>query len=170
MIGGNGTLRACEMIYKEIRDKKLEIGVCCIPRSIDNDIPIIDKSFGFESGIELAVEFIRSAYFEAKSSEYCVGIVVLPGKRSGFFSLEASLSSRDADICLIPEIQFEFLGSRGLLEYVRGKLVQQKYCILVVSEGALKAISDLDVVLFKYPNIKNLCSDVSLIKRIFQTS
>lgn len=135
IIGGNGSLKAIEILYKKIRDEKLDIAICSIPRSIANDIPIIDKSFGFDSGIEVADHFIRSAYFEAKSHEDCVSIVKVLGQKAGFFAVEGVMASRDADICLIPEIEFELYGPNGVLESVYRKLETNRYCTMVVAEG-----------------------------------
>lgn len=47
VIGGDGTHRGIAVLAEEIKKKKLEISIVGIPKTIDNDIPIIDKSFGF---------------------------------------------------------------------------------------------------------------------------
>lgn len=54
MIGGDGTHRGVKELYEEISKQKLKIAVCGLPKTIDNDIPIIDKSFGFETAVEVS--------------------------------------------------------------------------------------------------------------------
>lgn len=53
-IGGDGTHTALDLLIKEINHQNLEIAVCGIPKTIDNDIPIIDRSFGYETSCEIA--------------------------------------------------------------------------------------------------------------------
>jgi 6-phosphofructokinase 1 len=53
VLGGEGTLKCVYYLYQKIRSKKLNIVISAIPKSIENHIPIIDKSFGFESAIEV---------------------------------------------------------------------------------------------------------------------
>ena len=51
VIGGDGTHKGIEALFKLIRKRKLEIAIGGIPKTIDNDIPIIDKSFGFDTAV-----------------------------------------------------------------------------------------------------------------------
>jgi 6-phosphofructokinase 1 len=66
-IGGDGTHRGILAMWKEIESRGLRIVLAGIPKTIDNDIPIIDRSFGFESSVEQAVKAIQSANVEANS-------------------------------------------------------------------------------------------------------
>lgn len=95
----------------------MKISIVGIPKTIDNDIAIIDESFGFETAVEEAINAISSAYVEANCAEYGVGLVRLMGRNAGFIAMSACNASRDAHICLIPEFKFELYGERGLLEY-----------------------------------------------------
>lgn len=107
-----------------------------IPKTIDNDIPIIDNSFGFNTACEVAERMIEAAYIEATNAQNGVGLVKLMGRYSGFIARNASLASGNVDICLIPELPFELNGPRGFYEQVVSKLKEQKYCVIVVAEGA----------------------------------
>lgn len=51
IVGGDGSLLAGDMLHKEIKSRKLPIAVCVIPKSVTNDLPIIDRSFGFETAV-----------------------------------------------------------------------------------------------------------------------
>ena len=89
-----------------------------IPKTIDNDIPLIDFSFGFNTSVEVAVKMIQSVLVEATSAPNGVGLVKLMGRYSGFIAREASIASGDVDFCIIPELPFELQGKKGLYEAV----------------------------------------------------
>ena len=87
-----------------------------VPKTIDNDIPIIDFSFGFHTSVEVASTMINAAYVEATSVNNGVGLVKLMGRYSGFIAMQASLANTSVDFCLIPELPFELGGEQGLYE------------------------------------------------------
>lgn len=106
VIGGDGTHRGIHSLSQALRDKNIRISICGIPKTIDNDIPLIDKSFGFTTAVQESIKFIDSAQTEAESAELGVGIVRLMGRYCGQIAVNASLASRDVNICLIPEVFF----------------------------------------------------------------
>lgn len=106
MIGGDGTHFACNMLIEEINLRKLNIAVCGIPKTIDNDIPLIDKSFGYETSCEIANKIIEAANVEAECIPNGIGMVKLMGRDSGFIAMSASLANWDVNLCLIPESKF----------------------------------------------------------------
>ncbi|KAL4469541.1 hypothetical protein ABPG74_004794 [Tetrahymena malaccensis] len=141
-LGGDGTHRGIQALFNEVRSRKLNISIVGIPKTIDNDIPIIDKSFGFETSVEEAVKAIQSAHVEAHCAEYGVGLVRLMGRYAGFIAMEATNASRDAHVCLVPEFKFNLYGEEGVLEYVYQRLLAKRNCIVVVAEGAGEAVLD----------------------------
>lgn len=116
-MGGDGTHAGVLELFKELRKRKLKISVVGIPKTIDNDIPIIDQSFGFETAVQEALAAINSGWVEANCAEFGVGLVRLMGRHAGFIAMEAVNASRDVNICLIPEFKFELYGKHGMLEY-----------------------------------------------------
>jgi 6-phosphofructokinase 1 len=58
-----------------------------VPKTIDNDIPLIDFSFGFHTSVEVAVKMIEAAHVEAKSVMNGVGLIKLMGRYSGFIAM-----------------------------------------------------------------------------------
>lgn len=54
LVGGLGCLKSAERLHQIIKERNLKLSVVVIPKSIENEIPIIDKSFGFETAIEEA--------------------------------------------------------------------------------------------------------------------
>jgi len=136
LIGGDGTHRGIYELYKEVAARKLQISVVGIPKTIDNDILVIDKSFGVDTAVEEATKAIDSAHVEATAAENGIGLVKLMGRSAGFIAMYASLANRDVDICLIPEFPFEMDGPDGLLNYVKRRVQSKGYCVIVAAEGA----------------------------------
>jgi 6-phosphofructokinase 1 len=141
-IGGDGTHRGIEALYKEITKRDFRIVICGIPKTIDNDMSFIDRSFGFESSVERAVKVIQAANVEARSNKNGLGLVKLFGRECGFIALQASLASRDVNVCLIPESPFNLFGEHGILNYIFERLNIKKHCVVVVAEGAGSSMMD----------------------------
>ncbi|XP_020087795.1 ATP-dependent 6-phosphofructokinase 6-like [Ananas comosus] len=136
VIGGDGTQKGASVIFEEIQRRGLKVSVVGIPKTIDNDIEVIDKSFGFDTAVEEAQRAINAAHVEAESTEYGIGVVKLMGRNSGFIAMYATLASRDVDCCLIPESPFFLEGKGGLLEYIEKRLKENGHMVIVVAEGA----------------------------------
>ncbi|KAL1298970.1 hypothetical protein HN51_043274 [Arachis hypogaea] len=129
IIGGDGTQRGASRIFEEVRRRGLKVAVVGIPKTIDNDIPVIDKSFGFDTAVEEAQRAINATHVEAESIENGIGVVKLMGRYSGFISMYATLASRDVDCCLIPESPFYLEGPGGLLEFVERRLKENGHMV-----------------------------------------
>ncbi|KAL5783351.1 hypothetical protein ACOSP7_008380 [Xanthoceras sorbifolium] len=136
IIGGDGTQKGAAVIYEEIRRRGLKVAVAGIPKTIDNDIPVIDKSFGFDTAVEEAQRAINAAHVEAESIENGIGFVKLMGRYSGFIAMYATLASRDVDCCLIPESPFYLEGNGGLYEFIEKRLRENGHMVIVMAEGA----------------------------------
>ena len=92
--------------------KRVTCAVIGVPKSIDNDILLIDRCFGFDTAVEEAQRALLAAKVEASSAFRGLAIVKLMGRQSGFIATQASLSSGVVDVCLIPEVPFS-LGGKG---------------------------------------------------------
>ncbi|XP_023757329.1 ATP-dependent 6-phosphofructokinase 4, chloroplastic [Lactuca sativa] len=136
IIGGDGTQKGAAAIYKEVERRCLHVAVAGIPKTIDNDIAVIDKSFGFDTAVEEAQRAINAAHVEVESVENGVGIVKLMGRYSGFIAMFATLASRDVDCCLIPESPFYLEGQGGLFEFIQQRLKENGHVVIVLAEGA----------------------------------
>ncbi len=135
-IGGDGTLKGCDAIGKEIQKRGLDIAVVGIPKTIDNDIDIIDKSFGFETSFDIASPILRDAHNEAQGAYNGVSIVKLMGRDSGFIAASAALSMPVVNFVLIPELSFNLYGKYGFLESLKRRLEAKHHAVIVVAEGA----------------------------------
>lgn len=135
-IGGDGTLRGAHAIHEEIQNRKLKISVAGIPKTIDNDIDLIQKSFGFETAFSIANDVIRNAHNEAQGAYNGIALVKLMGRDSGFIAASASLATQEVNFVLVPEISFDLYGPRGFLKLLRKRLEEKHHAVIVVAEGA----------------------------------
>jgi 6-phosphofructokinase 1 len=136
VIGGDGTLRGAMKIADRVRERGGRIAVVGIPKTIDNDIPYLDQSFGFQTAFAEATQSIRSAHVEAKASPNGVGLVKLMGRHSGFIACYAALAEPDANYVLIPEVPFVLDGPRGFLAHLARRVRERDHAVIVVAEGA----------------------------------
>ena len=136
VIGGDGSLLGAQAIADIVSRRGLRIGVVGIPKTIDNDIPFIDHSFGFRTAFSRATESIRAAHIEARSAPGGIGLVKLMGRHSGFIACYAALAKNDADYVLIPEVPFDLDGEHGLLAHVRRMVSTRGHAVIIVAEGA----------------------------------
>ncbi|WOL09407.1 ATP-dependent 6-phosphofructokinase 5, chloroplastic [Canna indica] len=136
VLGGNGTHAGANAIHYECWKRKMKVSIIGVPKTIDNDIQLMDKTFGFDTAVEEAQRAINSAYIEAHSAYHGIGLVKLMGRNSGFIAMHASLSSGQIDICLIPEVPFKLEGPNGVLQHLQ-HLIETKGCaVICVAEGA----------------------------------
>ena len=135
-IGGDGTFKGAHSIVKEIRDRKLDISVIGVPKTIDNDIYCSEKTFGVSTAVAKARESIYSAHEEAKAAWNGVGLVKLMGRDSGFIAVRATLSNSDVNFCFIPEYPFSLDGEGGFLALLKKRLSRRGHAVIVVAEGA----------------------------------
>ncbi|XP_047310646.1 ATP-dependent 6-phosphofructokinase 5, chloroplastic-like [Impatiens glandulifera] len=136
VLGGNGTHAGANAIHNECRKRRLKISVVGVPKTIDNDILLMDKTFGFDTAVEEAQRAINSAYIEAHSAYHGIGIVKLMGRSSGYIAMHASLASGQIDICLIPELAFQLHGPHGVLRHLKYLIETKGSAVVCVAEGA----------------------------------
>jgi 6-phosphofructokinase 1 len=135
-IGGDGTLRGAKAIKDEITKRGLKISVAGVPKTIDNDINFIEKSFGFETAFTVATDILRGAHNEAKGAFNGIALVKLMGRDSGFIAANAALAVQEVNFAIIPEMEFELHGPNGFLHLLRKRLERKRHALVVVAEGA----------------------------------
>ena len=132
-VGGDGTMRAAEKLTAEITERRALISVIGIPKTIDNDVSFIDRSFGFLTAGSEARKAIASAHSEASGAINGVGLVKLMGRDSGFIAAYAVLADNEVNFCLIPEIPFSL---DVFLDALEKRLIRRGHAVIVVAEGA----------------------------------
>jgi len=136
MIGGDGTLTAAGRIADAIIDRGLKISVVGVPKTIDNDIYMVSRSFGFDTAVDVATQAIISANNEAEGYPNGIGLIKLMGRHAGFIAATAVLAQQDVNFVLIPEVDFDLEGPAGLLSALEKRLADRKHAVIVVAEGA----------------------------------
>ena len=136
VIGGDGSMKAALSISREVQARNLKIAVIGIPKTIDNDINFVPQSFGFDTAVDKATEAIGCAHVEAVGTPNGIGIVKLMGRESGFIAANASLSMREVNFVLVPEVPFSLYGERGLFPALEKCLAAHSHAVLAVAEGA----------------------------------
>jgi 6-phosphofructokinase 1 len=135
VIGGDGTLTGAHAIAAEAARQGLVLSVVGVPKTIDNDIPFVERTFGFDTAVQVAARALAAAHTEATSARRGIGVVKLMGREAGFICAHAALASLDVNFCLIPEIAFELDGPGGLLEAVEARLNERGHALIAVAEG-----------------------------------
>lgn len=136
VIGGDGSLKGAMNLANRIKERGEKISVVGVPKTIDNDICWISRSFGFLTAVALAKTAVNSAHTEARAVYNGVGVVKLMGRESGYIASRVTLSSSNVNFCLIPEVDFNIEGEDGLLEKLKRRLVEKHHALIVVAEGA----------------------------------
>ena len=135
-VGGDGTLRGASALAGEAQRRGLAIAVVGIPKTIDNDVMYIARTFGLSTATEVARKVLDCAHNEAKSAYHGVGLVKLMGRHAGFIAATATMASQEVNFCLVPEVPFILEGQRGFLEALRERLEKHGHAVVVVAEGA----------------------------------
>ena len=107
-LGGDGTQKGANVLYEAIKARGLKISVIGVPKTIDNDIMFVSRTFGFDTAVEEARKAIQCANAEASSARHGIGIVKLMGRESGFVAAKATLANADANIWCVLCLSFIF--------------------------------------------------------------
>lgn len=135
-LGGDGTQRGALAIAQEAERQNYPLSVIGIPKTIDNDIPYVFRTFGYMTAVEKSVAVIDSAHNEARGALRGIGLVKLMGRDAGYIAAGATLTSQVVNYCLIPEIPFFLDGKDGLLSLLARRLERKNHAVIVVAEGA----------------------------------
>ncbi len=135
-VGGDGTQRGAHAIAAEALKRNAPVAVVGIPKTIDNDIPFVWESFGYNTALEKAREVLDCAHAEAKGCLNGISLVKLMGRYSGSIAAGATLASQEVNFTLIPEIPFDLDGENGFLAWLKRRIVDRAHAVVVVAEGA----------------------------------
>jgi 6-phosphofructokinase 1 len=135
-VGGDGTQRGTHDICKEITRRQLSIAVVGVPKTIDNDIQYVWRTFGLSTAIEKSREVLDCAHNEARAALNGIGLVKLMGREAGFIAAGATMASQEVNFTLIPEVPFELEGERGFLATLFRRVQDRHHAVIVVAEGA----------------------------------
>jgi len=135
-IGGDGTQKGSLALAEEAERRKLKISIVGIPKTIDNDLLFVDRSFGFDTAVAQASMAVTAAHTEAHSSINGIGLVKLMGRDSGFIAAHTVLAVHEVNFVLIPEVDFDLEGPNGLLVHLEKRLAERNHAVIIAAEGA----------------------------------
>jgi len=128
-IGGDGTLS----VARKLADEGLAI--IGVPKTIDNDLPHTDYTFGFNTALTTATEALDKLHTTAESHDRIMVVEVM-GRYAGWIALETAIAG-GADVALIPEIPFEL---EPVYDKIRSRMAGGRlFSLVVVGEGAVPA-------------------------------
>lgn len=136
IIGGDGTQRGALEVAEEIEKRGLRVAIVGVPKTVDNDLVFIQRSFGFDTAVQKATEAVAAAHMEARSHINGIGLIKLMGRESGFIATATALASHEANFCLIPEVPFDLEGPGGMLASLEERVRQSHHAVIIVAEGA----------------------------------
>ena len=136
VIGGDGSLNIANKLSKECGIK-----VIGVPKTIDNDLPCTERTFGFDTAMAMATEALDRLHTTAESHHRVMALEVM-GRYAGWIALHSGIAG-GADCILIPEIPYR-------IESVINKIKQRqdsnkKFSIIVVAEGAKPVGGELSI-------------------------
>jgi 6-phosphofructokinase 1 len=135
-VGGDGTQRGAQRIAEEVARRRNRVAVVGIPKTIDNDLSFVERSFGFETAVSRAVEAVQAAHVEARDAIDGICIVKVMGRESGFIAAHTALATNDVNFVLVPEVPFDLEGDNGLLAHLETRMRSRHHAVIVVAEGA----------------------------------
>ena len=135
-IGGDGTQRGGNRLFQESKERGHALSVVGIPKTIDNDVAYVDRTFGYLTAVEEAVKVLDCAHTEARSVHNGVALVKLMGRHAGFIAAGATVANHDVNFTLVPEVPFKLEGENGFLLTLKKRILERAHAVIVVAEGA----------------------------------
>ena len=135
-IGGDGTQRGGNVLFHEASRRGHPLAVVGVPKTVDNDVPFVSRTFGFLTAVEEAAKVLDRAHTEARSVQNGIALVKLMGRHAGFIAAYATVASQDVNFTLIPEVPFVLDGERGFLTALERRVRDRGHALIVVAEGA----------------------------------
>jgi 6-phosphofructokinase 1 len=132
-VGGDGTQRGANDLYQEARRRGHALSVVGVPKTIDNDVGFVARTFGFFSAVEEAARVLDCAHTEACSVPGGIGLVKLMGRHAGFVTAGAVVASQDVNFALIPEVPFAL---EPFLAALKARMLSKSHAVIAVAEGA----------------------------------
>lgn len=135
-IGGDGTQRGGNDLFQEAQKRGHALAVVGIPKTVDNDVAFVSRTFGYLTAVQEAARVLDRAHTEARSVENGISLVKLMGRHAGFIAAGATVASQDVNVCLVPEVPFKLDGPRGFLSALKDRILRRRHALVAIAEGA----------------------------------
>ncbi len=127
VIGGDGSLHIGSQLALECGVK-----VVGVPKTIDNDLPCTERTFGFDTAMAMATEAVDRLHTTAESHHRVMALEVM-GRYAGWIALHSGIAG-GADVILLPEIPYHIDSIIAKINERRNS--GKNFSIIVVAEGA----------------------------------
>lgn len=135
-IGGDGTQRGGNELFQEAKKRGHALSVVGIPKTVDNDVAFVSRTFGYLTAVQEAAKVLDRAHTEARSVGNGISLVKLMGRHAGFIAAGATVASQDVNFTLVPEVPFKIEGPQGFLAALKERILSRAHAVVVVAEGA----------------------------------
>ncbi len=135
-IGGDGTQRGASALYEACKARGHPLAVVGVPKTIDNDVRHVNRTFGYLTALEESRRIIDAAHTEARSVHNGIALVKLMGRHAGFIAAGATIANQDVNFALVPEVPFALDGPNGFLAALKRRILDRGHAVIVVAEGA----------------------------------
>ena len=135
-IGGDGTQRGGNELFQEAQRRGHPLAVVGIPKTIDNDVVFVSRTFGYLTAVEEAARVLHCAHTEARSVHNGIALVKLMGREAGFIAAGATIASQDVNFTFVPETPLQLDGENGFLAALKRRMLQRAHAVIAVAEGA----------------------------------
>jgi 6-phosphofructokinase 1 len=135
-IGGDGTQRGGKDLFLEAKRRGHALAVVGVPKTVDNDVAFVSRTFGYLTAVEEATKVLDRAHTEARSVHNGIALVKLMGRHAGFIAAGATVASQDVNFTLVPEVPFKLEGKHGFLAALQKRITERAHAVVVAAEGA----------------------------------
>jgi 6-phosphofructokinase 1 len=135
-IGGDGTQHGASALYEACKARGHALAVVGVPKTIDNDVRHVNRTFGYLTALEESRRVIDAAHTEARSVRNGIALVKLMGRHAGFIAAGATIANQDVNFALVPEVPFALDGPNGFLAALKRRILDRGHAVIVVAEGA----------------------------------
>ena len=136
VVGGDGTQRGGLALLNEARQRGYALSVVGVPKTIDNDVPFVSRTFGYVTAVQEATQALMGAHTEAHSVHNGISLVKIMGRHAGFIAAGATIASQEVNFTLVPEVPFVLEGENGFLEALKKRVLKRAHAVILVAEGA----------------------------------
>jgi 6-phosphofructokinase 1 len=130
VIGGDGSFCGADKLMRQF-----DLPVVGVPATIDNDIPGTDRSIGYDTALNIAVDAVDKIK-DTASSHGRIFVIEVMGRNYGLLAAQVAMAT-GAEETLVPEIEYDLDEICRNIEdgYEKGKY----HALIVVAEGAGRA-------------------------------
>ncbi|MCK7529418.1 MAG: 6-phosphofructokinase [Ignavibacteriales bacterium] len=136
-IGGDGTQRGGNELFQEAKRRGHALAVVGIPKTVDNDVAFVARTFGYLTAVEEAAKVLDRAHTEARSVHNGIALVKLMGRARRLHRRRRHRGQPGRELhSRSRKCRFQLDGERGFLAALKQRILKRAHAVVVVAEGA----------------------------------